>query len=412
MPVTVPDLPPVASTVGTPAQLPVTVPDLPPVASTVGTPAQLPVTFSDLPPVASTVGTPTQLPVTVSDLPPVAASTVGTPAELPVTVSNLPPVAASAVGTPAGTVSSPLSIVGVPEASTVGITGIADSQTQFVTERLPSRVLADMQVHLQTPLQGVDGISPDAPLFPLYYKPTGEDWNGTSGGNGYSFGVQGFNDGFLGPFRSGYNMLTGPAQDAWLSAQNLGGTVGLEMNNWNFGTDLSTLETSMPRPTYHPLPTQGSNVGSTIEHLEQPRPTYHPFPMQGSNVGSTIEHLEQPRPTYHPLPMQGSNVGSPIDHLEQLGTRVRKPAGRKEVVPLTESTKSEDDGISEWMTLAIGYLKEGQGSKEWLNCVDAWIAFEKKIGVQSSTSVSTNCDGLLDFPTHKFLASLARKESP
>jgi hypothetical protein len=110
--------------------------------------------------------------------------------------------------------------------------------------------------------------------------------------------------------------------------------------------------------------------------------------------------------------MQESDVRSNIEQLEQLGTRVRKPAGRKEVVPLTEITKSEDNKIPEWMTLAIGYLKEGLGSKEWLDCVDAWVAFEKKMGIQTSTSVSTNCDRLFDCSTHKFLASLARKESP
>ena len=108
--------------------------------------------------------------------------------------------------------------------------------------------------------------------------------------------------------------------------------------------------------------------------------------------------------------MQESNVGSSVEQLEQLGTRVRKPAGRKEVVPLTEITKSEENKVSEWMTLAIGYLKEDIGSKEWLDCVDAWVAFEKMMGVQTSTSVS--CDLVFDCSTHKFLASLARKESP
>jgi hypothetical protein len=151
--------------------------------------------------------------------------------------------------------------------------------------------------------------------------------------------------------------VTGQAQEAWLSAQNSGAR--LETNNWVFGTEPSTVETNMPRPTYHPLPMQESNVG---------------FP-------------------------------------EELGTRIRKPTGRKEVVALTEVT-SEDGSIPEWMTHAIGYLKEGLASKDWLECVDVWAEFEKKIGFHSSTSVSTNCDELLDHCTHKFLASLARKESP
>lgn len=351
----------------------VTVTNLPPVAPVVAPDNKIDNTEA-LTHVSTAAGTLAQSPETpvVNVL---AASTVGTPPQLSGTVTDFSPVVnvseASTVGTPAqllGTVTDLLPIVNVPEASTVGITGIANAQTQITTGQLPSTVLADSQVHLQplhlqplqTPLQGVDGILAGAPQFPLYYKPTGEDWNGISGGNEYPFGVQEFNDGLLGHLGSGYNMLTGPVQEAWLSAQNLSGTAGLETNNWNFGTDPSTVETNMPRPTYHPLPMQESNV----------------------------------------------------EQLEQLGTRVRKPAGRKEVVPLTEITKSEDDKIPEWMTLAIEYLKEGLGSKEWLDCVDAWVAFEKKIGVQSSTSVSTNCDEFFDRPTHKFLASLAREESP
>jgi len=178
------------------------------------------------------------------------------------------------------------------------------------------------------------------------------------GGNEDPFGVQGFNNGFLGQLGSGYNMLTGPAQEAWLSAQNPGGTAGLQTNNWVFGP--STVEMNMPRPTYHPLPMQESNAGQ----------------------------------------------------LEQLGSRIRKPTGRKEVVPLTEITNDDDESIPEWMTLAVGYLKEDLSGKDWLDCVDAWVVFEKKMGFQSSTSVSTNCSELLDRPTHKFLASLACEESP
>ncbi len=243
-------------------------------ATAAETPTQLPLAVSDLPLVvnaASTVGTPTQLPLAVSDPPTVvnAASTVGTPAQLP-----LPPTVVNAALT-VGTVGTPINVLA---ASTGGMTGMADVQTQITTGQLLGTVLvADTQVHLQplhlqplqTPLQGGDGISAGAHLFPPYYKSTGEDWNGMSGENDFPFGVQGFNDGYLGHFGSGYNMLTGPAQEAWLSAQNLGGRAGLETNNWNFGTDLSTLETNMPRPTYHPLPMQELDVGSNIEQLEQ-----------------------------------------------------------------------------------------------------------------------------------------------
>ena len=60
------------------------------------------------------------------------------------------------------------------------------------------------------------------------------------------------------------------------------------------------------------------------------------------------------------------------------------------------------------MTLAIECLKEGLECKDsdWLDCVDVWAAFEKKIGFQSSTSVSTNCNEFLDCCTHKDLGGL------
>ena len=162
--------------------------------------------------------------------------------------------------------------------------------------------------------------------------------SGIAPGTEYHFGVQGFDNGLLGHLGSGvhgYNMLTGPAQEAWLSAQNPSATASLEMNNWDFGPYPSEMETNMPRPTNHPLP------------------------------------------------MLESNVGQP----EELGTRIRKPTGRKEVVALTDVVSSEDDSVPEWMTLAIEYLKKGLESTDWLACVDAWVVFKKKMGLQTLTSV-------------------------
>jgi len=54
---------------------------------------------------------------------------------------------------------------------------------------------------------------------------------------------------------------------------------------------------------------------------------------------------------------------------------------------LTDVVSSEDDSVSEWMTLVIEYLKKGLESKDWLDCVDAWVVFEKKMGLQTLTSV-------------------------
>src|SRR6266545_1783808 len=121
---------------------------------------------------ATAAETPAQLPLVASDLPLVvnAALTVGTPAQLPLAVSDPSTVVNTAltVGTP----------VNVLAASTGGMTGMANVQTQITTGQLLGTVLvADMQVHLQplhlqplqTLLQGGDGISAGAPLFPPYY---------------------------------------------------------------------------------------------------------------------------------------------------------------------------------------------------------------------------------------------------
>jgi hypothetical protein len=74
-------------------------------------------------------------------------------------------------------------------------------------------------------------------------------------------------------------------------------------------------------------------------------------------------------------------------HTEERGARVRKRPAPKEVVPLTEIT-NESSSAPEWLTLAEGYLRDGMNKKGWVECIDAWIEFEKKIGLRNSTSVS------------------------
>lgn len=283
------------------------------------------------------------------------------------------------------------------------------------------------------------------------YKPTNQSWNGMSGynfapgpgGSSYDFGLQGFNSEFGGHMGSsgvpGFNMLMGQTQAAWLVAQNPGGNLEFDAGgamSWDFsGTSLAN-ETNMPRPTDHPLPMPPSSIAgerhpSIAPHeMDMPRPTDHLLPMPPSSIAgekhpSIAPHeMNMRRPTDHLLPMPPSsiagekhpsiappapqlagrpadatgkfqmepvsNIGASVESLEDLGTRVRKPTARKEVVPLTEITNTEDDNMPEWMVLAMGYLNDGLGSKDWLDCIDAWAEFEKKIGLRNSTSVSTN----------------------
>ena len=50
---------------------------------------------------------------------------------------------------------------------------------------------------------------------------------------------------------------------------------------------------------------------------------------------------------------------------------------------------TKDNDMPNWMALAMQYLNDGVENEEWLRCVEAWTEFEKEIGLQSSTSVST-----------------------
>jgi hypothetical protein len=186
--------------------------------------------------------------------------------------------------------------------------------------------------------------------------PTNQDWNGMSGytyngigGPTYDFGMQNLEGGFGSQTESshvgGFDMLTESAQTAWLVAQNPAGNLGFDIDDqlvWGSGT---TDKMYMPRPTDHPLPSS---------------------PAKGDAQLSVRPSAER----------------------SELGARIRKPAARKEVVVLTEIPK-EEGGVPEWMSLAMGYLEDGIEGKEWLECVHVWTEFEKKIGLQNSTSVST-----------------------
>jgi hypothetical protein len=113
----------------------------------------------------------------------------------------------------------------------------------------------------------------------------------------------------------------------------------------------------------------------------------HPLPTTSSIVAPKVaQTLIQPATGTIQTGLEMN--GHPVN---ELGTRIRKPTARKEVVALTEVTKGEGDGVPEWMVLGIEYLKKDMAhSRGWLDCVDAWVEFEKKIGFQISTSVSTN----------------------
>jgi len=289
----------------------------------------------------------------------------------------------------------------------VGIPNSIKEPSAASASAMASSTLLDQPIPPQTPLQRNDVVPVGVPQSnPPYYKPTDQSWNGMSGynykptnqgwngmsgydyapgpgGSGYNFGLQGFNNEFGGHMGSsgvqGFNMSMGQTQAAWLVAQNPGGNLEFDADNamdWDFsGTSLAN-EMNMPRPTDYPLPMPPSSIaGEKHPSLvpPAPQPAGHPADATGKFQTGPV-----------------SNMGTSIKLLEDLGTRVRKPTARKEVVPLTEITNGEDDNMPEWMVLAMGYLKDGLGSKDWLDCVDAWAEFEKKIGLRNSTSVSTN----------------------
>ena len=86
----------------------------------------------------------------------------------------------------------------------------------------------------------------------------------------------------------------------------------------------------------------------------------------------------------------------PIDDLNSngeisLGTRVRKPATSKEVVPLPGMKKTQGD-LPTWIALALDYLNEGIAVKAWSECLEAWTTFERENRLSEVSSVSSRRD--------------------
>ena len=79
------------------------------------------------------------------------------------------------------------------------------------------------------------------------------------------------------------------------------------------------------------------------------------------------------------------------DMQEDLGVQTQRPAGSKEIVPLTQKVQSKPDAnaLPDWLEEATAYLKEKVDDSVWVECVDTWIAFEKANGLWDSTAVSS-----------------------
>lgn len=83
----------------------------------------------------------------------------------------------------------------------------------------------------------------------------------------------------------------------------------------------------------------------------------------------------------------------PIDDLNSnaeisLGTRVRRPATSKEVVPLTGMKETPGD-LPTWMALALEYLNDEIAVEAWSECLEAWTTFERENGLSEVSSVSS-----------------------
>lgn len=65
------------------------------------------------------------------------------------------------------------------------------------------------------------------------------------------------------------------------------------------------------------------------------------------------------------------------------GRRIRKKAGNKEIVPLTERRVI----LPDWLEAAHGYLQKADDSPEWQVCIEAWLKFEEDLGYTDVSSV-------------------------
>jgi len=139
----------------------------------------------------------------------------------------------------------------------------------------------------------------------------------------------------------------------------------------------------MPPPTDHLLPSFPAKGDSDAQLSTQPSAS-----QPGQSMSNQQDDSADSDPALTKQIGRESSERVSAKQGKELGARVRKPTARREVVALTEITKG-GDGLPEWISLAMAYLEDRIESKDWLECVHAWIEFEKKTGLQNSTSVST-----------------------
>ena len=305
---------------------------------------------------------------------------------LPSPPDTLPIAAATGVETSATALNNPS--VPIDSEPRHTISGIIIPSTNILQPQ-PCQQLVQQTVPLQPPLQSTP---PEMTIPPFESQLINPEWNGMNGygyapiGPGYNFGLQTFGGDFggqagLGPLQ-GFNMLTGTTYDAWQVAQNPAGNLDSEMNdpiNWNFGPPFTAGETNIPRPTDHRLPSSPAKEDRQIP--TEPLPT--------APVPEALDQQNESAAAPIPEAVNQQNESMAVVATIVKETRIRKPAARKEVVPLTE-TVNKDNSLPEWMSLALQYLNDGVEREEWLRCVDAWSEFETLvIGLQNSTSVST-----------------------
>ena len=129
------------------------------------------------------------------------------------------------------------------------------------------------------------------------------------------------------------------------------------------------------------------NILPTQQFLSTASPSISPQPCAPQAFASGMDMERQPQAN-DKGDSNAKTSDMDIESGERLGMcNCRKPTESREVVPLT--ARQDSDNLLDWLKLASKYLYDGIEVREWKECLDIWMGFEKEIGYLEMTTIST-----------------------